>query len=141
MLLPRQRAALETIVEGIEPNPLFVVVYDTQGVRDVAEGLGVDPGACETVTGGVGWFRITNHLPTGERMIDLIKEAVEEAEWIFIHAGGSICPEPVFEFMLFLRGEKFSTPRFVFVAEATDVRGGDRFMRLLFTADDILRLN
>lgn len=141
MLLERQRVLLASLANDFQFNPLYVVVYDTQSVPDVASGLGVVADACESFAQGIGWFRISNHLPTGENLIELIREASANSDWIFIQAGGSSCPEPVFEFMLFLGTQRFSVPRIVFVAEATDVRGGDRLMRLLFTSENVLRLN
>ena len=109
-------------------NPIFVIVYDTQGVPSVADALGVPIGEDEGMQNGVAWFRLSNYLPDGDFLIDRLQEAVKESDWVFLHTGCSICPEPVFELFEFMQRQAFETPRVVVVGEQLDVRSGDKYM-------------
>jgi hypothetical protein len=113
-------------------NPVCVLVYDTQGVGPLIEHLCGHPGEWENVVDGVVWFRLSNYLSTGEVLVERIVEAAKTANWIFVHGGTSILPEPVSHLMKFIAEQKTDSPRIVVVGERTDVNGGNEAMRQLF---------
>ncbi len=139
-LLPRQRDVLAAEVIQASDNPAFVVVYDTQSIDDVVKTLTGRVVGVEEVTGAVARFRLSNYLPTGELLVERFKEAAIHCEWIILHTGTSVCPEPVLELFQHLCGQEFSTPRVVVVGEHLDVRSGDRRMIQLFSLGRLVNL-
>jgi hypothetical protein len=139
-LLKRQQIRLGELVEAGLRNPTFVIIHDTQSVPDVAEVLGVTVGQTESIVDGVAWFRLSNDLPDGERLVNRIKEAIPRCSWVFVHTGCSICPEAILELFEFIRQQEFDTPRIMVVGEHTDVVYGDERMRNLFSGEDVVNL-
>lgn len=92
--LPRQLEVLDRALTSVS-NPVCVLVYDTQGVKPLIEHLCGRPGAYEDVSEGIAWFRISNYLPTGEKLVERVIQAAQSADWVFIHVGTGILPEPV----------------------------------------------
>jgi hypothetical protein len=129
--LPRQLAVLDAELPSAL-NPVCVLVYDTQGVGPLIEHVCGRPGTAEDVSDGVAWFRLSNYLPTGETLVARIKDAAATANWIFVHAGCSILPEPVLHLMRFIADQEADTPRIIVVGEQSDVLAGNNAMRELF---------
>lgn len=130
--VPRQLAVLDAELPSA-PSPVCVVVYDTQGVGPLIEHLcGRSLGCEEDVADGVAWFRLSNYLPTGERLVERIIEAAKTVDWIFVHMGASMLPEPVLHLMKFIAVQKADSPRVIVVGEETDVKYGNDTMKQLF---------
>jgi len=139
-LLPRQRQKLIAEIQQLSDNPIFVIIYDTQSVNDIVNiltGVTVDS---EAKKEGVAHFRLSNYLPKGEKLVDILKEVIPTHYWIFLHTGCSICPEIVLEFFQYLHGQRFSKPRIVIVGEQTDVRYGDEKMKKFFELGRLVNL-
>jgi len=133
-LLPRQKQKIISEVKDSSDNPIFMIIYDTQSTADIAEFLtGVRVESYEIKKDGVAHFRLSNYLPTGEILIEALKEIVPVYDWVFLHTGCSICPEIVLEFFDYLCQQRFSKPRIVVIGEKADVLyGEDERMKKLF---------
>jgi hypothetical protein len=57
-------------------NPVFVIVYETQSIDGVIKALTGKSVESEQVQDGIARFRLSNYLPTGELLIERIKEAL-----------------------------------------------------------------
>lgn len=140
-LLPRQRQQLIVNVQQSTNNPIFVIIYDTQSVTEIVETLtGVTISSSEMEKGGVARFRLSNYLPTGEKLVEDLKEAIPTFDWIILHTGCSICPEIILEFFQYLCSQTFSKPRIVVIGEQTDVTFGNENMQELFRLGHVVNL-
>ncbi|MEU7060459.1 hypothetical protein [Streptomyces sp. NPDC046197] len=129
--LPRQ---LEVLNEALlaASNPMCILVYDTQGVGPLIEHMCGRPGAYEELVDGIAWFRISNYLPTGERLVERVVEASQTADWVFLHVGTGILPEPVLHLLKFIADSDADAPKIVVVGECADVTSGNRALQQLF---------
>lgn len=140
-LLPRQQQKLIKEILQSPDSLFFVIIYETQSIDEIVKILtGVTMSSYEMKKEGVARFRLSNYLPTGERLIDGLKEVVPVCDWIILHTGCSICPEIVLEFFQYLDKQRFSKPRIVVVGEQIDVSSGDRRMRELFMLGRLVNL-
>jgi hypothetical protein len=140
-LLQRQVQKLIAEVQQSSDNPVFVVIYDTQSVDDVVKILtGVTTSSYEMNKEGVARFRLSNYLPTGERLVESLKEVIATNDWVFLHTGCSICPGIVLEFFQYLSEQRFAKPRVIVIGEQTDVRYGNERMKKLFTLGRLVNL-
>lgn len=139
-LLPRQRDLLQKKVTESSDNPVFVVVYDTQSIDDLVECLTGKAVASEEIKDGVAHFRLSHYLPSGELLVERIKVAVANCEWVVLFTGCSICPEAVLELFQYICSRQFSSPRIVVVGERTDVRHGSEKMMELFSLGKLVNL-
>lgn len=129
--LPRQLDALDQALLTAS-NPVCILVYDTQGVGPLIEHLCGRPGAYEGVVDGIAWFRISNYLPTGEKVVERVVEASQAADWVFLHVGTGILPEPVLHLLKFIADSNADTPKVVVVGEHGDVMSGNDALQHLF---------
>jgi len=128
-------------VQQSSDNPIFIIIYDTQSVDDVVKILtDVTVPSYEMKKGEVTHFRLSNYLPTGEKLVDSLKEVIPTYDWVFLHTGCSICPEIVLEFFQYLCEQSFSKPRIVVIGEQTDVYYGDEKMKQLFSLGRLVNL-
>jgi len=140
-LLPRQQQKLIKEILQSQDSLFFVIIYETQSIDEIVKILtGVTMSSYEMKKKGVARFRLSNYLPTGERLIDSLKEVVPVCDWIILHTGCSRCPEIVLEFFQYLDKQRFSKPRIVVVGEQIDVSSEDRRMRELFNLGRLVNL-
>ena len=129
--LPRQLDALNQALPT-SSNPVCILVHDTQGVAPLIEHLCGRQGVYEEVVGGIAWFRISNYLPAGERLVERVVEVSETADWVFLHVGTGILPEPVLHLLKFIADSNADTPKVVVVGERGDVMSGNDALQQLF---------
>lgn len=98
-----------------------VVIDDAQSVDEVVSvvtGGSADSGGSDD---DVVCFRISNYLGTPIDLVDAIRAAAAEANWIILHAGCNRCPPALLELMRFVAHQEFSRPRFLIVVERLDL--------------------
>lgn len=129
--LARQLAHLDAALPGAG-NPVYVLVYDTQGAGPLIEHLCGTSAEIEQADNGIAWFRLSHYLPTGELLVERIQEVADSVDWVFLHTGCSVMPPAVLELLRFVAVQEATRPRFVVVGEQTDVIHGDAAMKQLF---------
>ena len=69
----------------------------------------------------VALFRISDYVGTPLTLINSIRVASAEAEWIVLHAGGTTCPPALLELMRYVASQTFTKPRFLILVERLDL--------------------
>jgi hypothetical protein len=122
-------ALLAVIFDDGQPVPELVQVVC--GVAVSADGaliiVNEDPDPGRTDWYGykrgdpVALFRISDYLGTPLTLISRIRVASAEAEWIVLHAGGTMCPPSLLELMRYVASQRFTKPRFLILVERLDL--------------------
>ena len=127
-LAQNSEALLVVILDDGQPVPELVqVVCGVTVAADHVIILREDPDSTRTDWYGhkrgdpVAFFRINEYISTPLTLINRIRVASADAEWIVLHPDGTICPPSLLELMRHVASQTFSKPRFLIVIDRLDL--------------------